>query len=126
MTDEEWVRCKGREFNPDRDSAGLSCSKGDSQLEVGVGGVLPGDRAQIGWWKGGEMDSSPACGRTFQVPGLPPTQCGDCRSDPPITGVMQDNDDLAEGFRWVLSIEEQICLDYIFKLCFGKEPFLSR
>lgn len=26
--DEEWVRCKGREFNPDRVSAGLSCREG--------------------------------------------------------------------------------------------------
>lgn len=60
------------------------------------------------------MDSNPACGGTSQVPELPPTQCGDCRSDPPITGGMQDNDDLAEGLRCILSIEEGICLKNTF------------
>lgn len=62
-------------------------------------------------WESGQMDSNPVCGRTFQVPGLPLTQRGECRSDPPITGGMQDQEDLAEGLRWVLSIEEGLCLD---------------
>lgn len=26
---EEWMKSKGREFNPERDSAGLSCRRGD-------------------------------------------------------------------------------------------------
>lgn len=43
MTDEERVRCKGREFNPDRDSAGLSCSKGDT---VGSGSGRGASRGQ--------------------------------------------------------------------------------
>lgn len=39
MTDEAWVRCKGREFNPERDSVGLFCSEGGT---VG-GGSRKGD-----------------------------------------------------------------------------------
>lgn len=35
MTDEEWMRCKGREFHPERDSEGLFCSEGGI---VGGGG----------------------------------------------------------------------------------------
>lgn len=39
MMDEVWVRCKGREFNPERDSVGLFCSEGGT---VG-GGSRKGD-----------------------------------------------------------------------------------
>lgn len=98
MTDEAWVRCKGREFNPERDSVGLFCSEGGT-VGVGVGRGTPGDRAQMNMWESGQKDSNPACERTFQVPGLPLTQRGECRSDPPITGGMQDQEDLAEGLR---------------------------
>lgn len=43
MTDEEWVRCKGREFSPDRVSAGLSCREGGT---VGGGRRMGASRGQ--------------------------------------------------------------------------------
>lgn len=34
-----------------------------------------------------------------------------CRSDPATTGGRQGRNDLAEGLRWALSCEEEVCLD---------------
>ena len=73
------------------------------------------------------MDLTQLVEELSKCPELPPTQLGDCRSDPPIPGGMRVNDDLAEGLRWVLSIEEGICLESRFSISvLEKGLFLSR
>lgn len=54
------MRCKGREFTQTEFLQGYPAWK-EAQLEVGVGGVRPGDRAQINLWEERETDSDPAC-----------------------------------------------------------------
>lgn len=73
------------------------------------------------------MDSNPACGRTFEAPERPPNTMGCGGSDPLVPVGMQHSDALAEGLRWVLSIEEEIYLDDRFlSSVLEKGPFCSR
>lgn len=59
MTDEERWGARGESSTLTEFLQGYPAGK-EAQSEVGVGGVRPGDRAQISLWEGRETDSNPA------------------------------------------------------------------